>query len=290
MPTVQEELDDAEERLKASDDVEHPHAGKERIDAEELMAFVLEVDELEPRDVDRTLKQKRRRRFESLLERRLTGIPTAYLTGSTRFLGLKLEVGPGAFIPRESSEFMAQQAIRRLRGRRAPVHVDLATGIGPVALAVASKVPAARVFGVDISRKPIEQARRNAERLGLSNATFRRGDLFEPLPGKLRGTVDVFTIHPPYVPKREVRGLPREIKAFEPEESLTDYSPTGLRLLRKTVDHAPEWLRPGGWLLVEVSPDRAREVRTILVRGGFGEVRSTKDQLDVSRVIVGRSV
>jgi release factor glutamine methyltransferase len=212
------------------------------------------------------------------------------VTGSTDFRGLRLVVAPGSFIPRQSSEWMAEQAVRRLRRRREPVHVDLATGIGPVALAVASAVPQARVIGADIAARPIALARRNAALLGLSNATFVQGDLFEALPGDARGAVDVVTVHPPYVGRSHLKDLPHEIRGFEPLESLSDGSPLGTRILRRVAQHAPSWLRPGGWLLVEVSPDRARDVASTLRRAGFAEVRSTKGGVvQVSRVVVGRA-
>jgi release factor glutamine methyltransferase len=286
MPTASELLDSAERRLIDSELIDHPHRGKERFDAEEILAFVLGVEDLDP---EAPVPPSTGRRFERLIERRASGEPAAYITGSTEFFGMHLDVARGAFIPRESSEWLAEQAIRRLRRRRRPVHVDLGTGIGPVALAVGSKVPASRVFGVDISASPVRQATANARRLGLRHVRFLRGDLFEPLQSSLRGEVDVITIHPPYVPRRELRDLPDEIARFEPEESLTDYSPLGDRIFRRVSNEAPSWLRSGGWLLVEVSPDRAREVATALRRGGFVGVRSTAGPVRVTRVIVGRA-
>ena len=284
MPTVEEVLRQAEDKLKGSDAVDHPHPGKELADAEELLAFVLDH---EP-DPDQEVPAPALRRFRRLLDRRAAGTPPAYLTGRTEFRDLILEVGPGAFIPRQSSEWMAEQAIRRLRRRTAPVHVDLATGVGPVALAVASSVPGARVFGVDLFARPVALARRNAARLSLSNVDFLRGDLFEPLPSSLRESVDVITVHPPYVGKKEMRTLPAEILRFEPAESLTDGSPLGDRILARVVEETPAWLRPRGWLLVEVSPDRSRQVATALRRGGFHDVRSTRGGVGVSRVVLGR--
>jgi release factor glutamine methyltransferase len=211
---VGELLDDAEDRLEASDLVEHPHAGKERYDAEELLAFVL-GQEMGSLDLHGEVDRAAVRRFRRMLDRRLTGEPNAYIIGQTEFGGLTLVLGRGAFIPRESSEFMAHQALRRLRGRPRPVHVDLATGIGPVALVVARGLRRAKVFGVDISKTPVAWARRNAARLGLSNTTFLRGDLFEPLPRSLTGHVDVITVHPPYVGTTHLDELPAEIREFE---------------------------------------------------------------------------
>jgi len=286
VPRIGDLLDAAEERLKASDAVEHPHAGKERYDAEEILGFVLGFPE--PLDLDAVVPARAAHRFDALIERRVGGEPPAYIVGSTEFFGLRLEVRPGAFIPRQSSEWMAEQAVRRLRRRRDPVHVDMATGLGPVALAVASRVPWARVVGVDISTRAVRLAGANARRLGLANALFLAGDLFEPLPTDLRGEVGVMTLHPPYVGRRELRDLPHEIVRFEPREALTDGSPLGDRILSTVAGTAPEWLRPGGWLLVEVSPDRARGVGTVLRRAGFREVRSTAGGVKVTRVVVGR--
>ncbi len=285
MTTCQETISEAEAVLKASTSVDHPHAGKELFDAEELLAYVLGHDP----DPEADVPPRAVERFRRLLERRAAGEPPAYLMGRTTFAGLILAVGPGAFIPRQSTEFMAEQAIRRLRGRRTPVGVDVATGVGPVALAVARAVPTARMLGLDLYRRPILLARRNAAALGITNATFLRGDLFGPLPTELVRGVDVITIHPPYVARREVRILPQEIKGFEPKESLTDQSRDGMGLLSRVVAEAPRWLRPGGWLLVEVSPDRSRAAARVLRRGGLKGVRSTKGPIPVSRVVVGRA-
>jgi release factor glutamine methyltransferase len=285
MPTAHELLKDAERRLKASEAIDHPHAGKEWIEAEELLAFVVGS---EP-DEDDEIPAPALARFRKLLARRETGEPLAYVLRRTRFKDLTLEITPGAFIPRESSEFMADLAIRRLRRRPRATHIDMATGIGPVALAVAHALPKARVFGVDVSSRPLVLARRNAAKLRIRNATFLRGDLFASVPRSLAGTVDVITIHPPYVARREMRDLPEEILRFEPPESLTDGSRTGLRLLTRVADEGPLWLRPGGWLLVEVSPDRSREVSTVMRRAGFRDVRTVKGEVPFSRVVAGRT-
>ena len=284
MPTAEELLDEAEEILEASPAIDHPHRGREMADAEDLLDFVVGYDIDLDEEVDRAATQ----RFRRLVARRAKGEPTSYITGEIEFNGLVLRIGPGAFIPRQSSEFMVEQAVRRLRPRGKPIYVDLATGIGPVALAVADQLPRARVFGVDLTAKPVALARSNAKALKLKNTRFLKGDLFGPLPKSIARKVDVITIHPPYVGRREVRDLPDEIRRFEPQESLTDFSPMGMGLIGRVADEAPGWLRSGGWILVEVSPDRARGVASTLRRSGFRDVRSTKGDLDVSRVVVGR--
>ena len=157
-----------------------------------------------------------------------------------------------------------------------------------MALAIANEVPGVRVFGTDISLTAIRVARENAELLHL-RATFAKGDLFGGLPSDLQGRVDVITLHPPYVARDELHELPEEIRRFEPVHTLTDRSPDGLGLVGRTASEGPRWLKPGGWLLVEVSPDRARSAASVLRRNGFGDVRSTMDRgFKVTRVLVGR--
>jgi release factor glutamine methyltransferase len=284
MPTAGEVLDEAERELKASDLIDHPHAGKERIDAEELLEFVLDRRPGQREEIPPPVLK----RFRRLISRRVSGEPVAYITRKAPFRGLTLEVRRGGFIPRESTEFMAVQAIRRLQRRPRPVHIDVATGIGPVALAVASAVPKAKVYGVDIAAAALAQARRNAGLLRLRNVTFLRGDLFAALPKRLKGAVNVITIHPPYVARGEVRELPEEIVRFEPRESITDFSRTGLGLLERVTQEAPHWLSDDGWLLVEVSPDRARSVASLLRGSGFRDIRSTIGPVRFTRVLVGR--
>jgi release factor glutamine methyltransferase len=288
MQTVRDLVRDAERRLKRSPAIDHWPADRERREAEALVAFVLgvEAEDLDPRD---PVDARRARRFATLVRRRSGGEPMSHILGWTEFRGLRLRVRPGAFVPRQSSEFTVEQAVRRLRRRHRPVAVDLATGIGPIALATAAAAPGARVFGTDISTNALRQARANARALGLWNVTFRRGDLFGGVPRSMRGAVDVVTLHAPYVPRHEVRDLPLEIRGFEPEHTLTDFTDHGLSLLERASAEAGAWLRPGGWVLVEVSPDFARRVRGLLVRAGYRDVRSTKGWPEVSRVLVGRN-
>jgi len=223
-----------------------------------------------------------------MIERRCTGEPVAFITGIAHFRGLELTAKPGVFVPRDSSEFLAEQAVRRLRGRGDPVAVDLATGVGTIALAISNEVPDALVYGSDIAADSIKLARANNRRLGL-DATFVLGDLFGGLPSPLRGQVDVITFHPPYVARDELEDLPDEIRNFEPEHVLSDLSEDGLGLIERLADEAWDWLCRSGWVLVEVAPDRARSVGAVLRAEGFTEVRSTNGGLGVSRVVVGRA-
>lgn len=278
-------VDNAVKTLKASPAIDHWQRDRELIEAEDLLSHAIGTEVF---DRDTEVSAAARRRFERMIERRAKGEPVQLIKGYAIFRGLEVLARPGVFVPRDSTEFLAEQAVRRLRRRSHPVLVDVATGGGTIALAVVNEVRRARVYGTDISADAIRVARANARKLRLP-ATFVVGDLFGALPKHLRGGVDVVTLHPPYVARSELRELPDEILRWEPAHTLTDRSPDGLGLVEQSTTEAPAWLRPGGWLLIEVSPDRARAVRSVMQQTGFRDVRSTMDRgFKVTRVLVGR--
>jgi release factor glutamine methyltransferase len=278
-------MDEAVKRLKASKAIDHWQKDREEIEAEDLLVHAMGVDEIDRED---EVPRNAHRRFERMVVRRVIGEPVQFIKGYAEFRGLKMISKRGVFVPRDSTEFLAEQAIRRLRGRRRPITIDLATGGGTVALAVANETKGVRVYGTDVSADAIRVARKNAERLKL-RATFVTCDLFGGLPKDLAGKVDVVTFHPPYVAKRELKDLPLEIRDFEPAHTLTDNSKDGLHLIERAAAESRDWLRRGGWLLIEVSPDRSRSVSRVLRAHEFRNVRSTAGgQLKVTRVVVGR--
>jgi release factor glutamine methyltransferase len=230
-----------------------------------------------------------RRRFAIMVARRIAGEPVARIRGRFAFRGLDLVVGDGVFVPRTSSELLAGEAIRALRRPRGPRRaVDAATGAGPMALAMANEVSGAEVWGVDISAAAVKLGRRNAKRLGITNVRFRVSDLLDDLPRSQREHIDVITIHPPYVARGDLRNLPREIRDFEPLQSLTDNSDDGLGLVRRLAADAHGWLRPGGVLLVEVGTYLSRGAQAALRRAGLTDVTWKRDSLGVTRVVTGR--
>lgn len=236
---------------------------------------------------DRVPTKEERKKFKALLKRRLDGEPMALIIGYVDFMGLRFNVRPGVFAPRQSSTITSMLAISRLRRRATPVAIDVATGAGPIAIAVARAVPKARVYGTDIAADAIKQSRENARANGIRNVHFRRSDVLSGLPRELKGNVDVITSHPPYVPVDEVVDLPVEVSAFEPEHTLTDQSDDGLGIVRQLARESAEWLRPGGWLLIELSPDRARPAAAAL-RRHLSSVRTLGERGDVTRVVSGR--
>jgi release factor glutamine methyltransferase len=256
-------------------------------EARELLALCLEVDEDELHAVD-AVPRRKRERYLALVARRAGGEPFPFLTGRIEFWGLDLEVRPGAFVPRPSSELTVARALRKLRRRKGPVIVDVATGAGPIALALADELPTADVWGADISPDGLAQGRANARRLGLDNVHFKKSDMYEGLPARLRGNVDLITGHVPYVPPDEVEDLPAEVREFEPIYTLTDDSSDGLGLMRRAVAEAVDWLKPGGWLLLEMSHDLPARVRRLVRKAGLEDHGVAKDEDDLSVVVEAR--
>jgi release factor glutamine methyltransferase len=287
--TVGDFIDAAEGAIRTSKHVELWKPWVARTDAEELAGIVLKRDVVQD-DLDIRLSDKQCRKLVDLAGRRVKGEPMTLLRGYIDFRGIRIELRPGVFSPRLSSEFAAAEAARRLRKRAKPVLVEVACGAGPVALSVAHSVRSAEVWGVDISEDAVKLGRHNAKRLGLDNAHFAAGDLLAPLPARLYDAVDVVSIHPPYVGRRLVKTLPAEIARYEPLHTLTDNSDDGLGLVRRIAEESQLYLRRGGWLFVEISPDMARSVAAILRKNSFAEVRSLKESGDaVTRLVVARN-
>lgn len=287
--TVGDFVDAAEKSIRASKHVELWKPWVARSDAEELVGIVL-GREIGQDDLDLRLGDPQVRRLRDLAARRVTGEPMTLLRGYIDFRGMRIELRPGVFTPRLSSEFMVEEALRRLRRRGSPVAAEVACGAGPVALAIARALPKAEVWGLDISEEAVELGRHNARRLGLRNISFAAGDLLAPLPQRLHDGVDCLCIHPPYVGRPLLRTLPAEIARFEPLHALTDNSDDGLGLVRRMAAESPLYLRRGGWLMIEISPDLARSVAAVMRREGFEEVRSLSEGARaVTRVVAGRN-
>jgi release factor glutamine methyltransferase len=285
--TVTEHIDKAVRKIDKSTAIDHWDRNLGRYDAEELMTEVL-GRKLTRSVLDRVLDSTSKKRYTAMVARRVKGEPIPRIKGHYEFRGLDLLIRDNVFVPRASSELLAEEAVKTLRRHRGQrVAVDVATGAGPVALAVANEVRNADVWGVDISADAAKLGKDNARRLRLTNAHFRAGDLLDALPKRLRGSIDVFTIHPPYVLRRDLKELPAEIREFEPLVSLTDGSDDGLGLVRRLAAESHDWLKPGGILLVEVGTYLSRSAQVALRAAGLVDVTWTKDDLGVTRVVSG---
>jgi release factor glutamine methyltransferase len=233
-------------------------------------------------------------RLDSLVDRRSTGEPLAYLTGRQRFAGIELLAAPGALIPRVETELLARTAIEKLRSmpmtdghRRA---LDLCTGSGNVALAIASQVVDAIVDGCDLSGDAIAIAQRNATFTGLAErARFATGDLFAPVDDAAHSRVySLITCNPPYISSGKVSGMHREIAEHEPRLAF-DGGRFGLDVLLRTVKDAPRFLVPGGWLCIEVGRGQGSFALDRLQRSGlYTSCAGVDDAAGVTRVVTAR--
>jgi release factor glutamine methyltransferase len=256
-------------------------------EASELLARTLDVDEdeLEP---DHEPSRRLRERYLSLITRRAGGEPFPFLMGFIEFWGLELKVKPGAFVPRPSSELTVELAVDRLKKNKKPIVVDVCTGAGPIALAIADEFPKAEVYGADIQEEGLAQGRSNAKQLGIKNVKLMKGDMYGPLPAKLQGKVDLITGHVPYVHLDEIEDLPSEVREFEPIFTLSDQSGDGLELMRRAVFESIAWLKPGGWLMLETADDLAPKIKKMFAKAGFEKIQSKTDEDALSVVIEGR--
>lgn len=263
---------------------DHDHEAE----AEELLAMTLGADDLDEVPDDFVPSRRERERFLSLIARRAGGEPFPFLTGHIEIYGVHLKVRSGAFIPRPSSELVIDKAVKKLRRKKNAVVVDVCSGQGPIALVIAHELRDATVYGADIDAGGLAQGRANAKEMGLTNVHFTKGDMYAPLPKKLKGRVDLITGHVPYVPHGELEDLPTEVREHEPIYTLTDLSDDGMYLMRRAVAEAPEWLKPGGWLMLELAEDIAKKVERLCKKAGFVDVKSGTDADRLSWVVEGR--
>jgi release factor glutamine methyltransferase len=218
----------------------------------------------------------------ALLERRVAGEPLPWLTGRIGFCGIDLVVEPGSYVPRWQTEPLARRAAELLPA--AGTAVDLCTGIGAIAAVLAAADSTARVLATEADQAAAECARRNGSSGGVDVFV---GNLDDPLPGDVAGTVDVVTAVVPYVPSEELHLLPRDVREHEPRAAL-DGGPEGTALLLEVIARSPRLLRPGGALLLELGGGQPALVAPAFREHGFGETEVLRDEEGDPRGIVAR--
>jgi release factor glutamine methyltransferase len=206
--------------------------------------------------------------LDRLVDRRLAGEPLAWIVGHADFDGLDLRIDPGVYVPRWQSAELARRAVARLP--ETGTAIDLCTGSGAMALALRRARPRARVLATDTDARAVACAR-------VNGVDARHGDLFDPLPPGLKGTVDVVVAVVPYVPTPALALLPRDTLTFE-SRAQYDGGPDGTEHLRRVVAGAPAFLRPGGALLLELGADQPGLLRDQLDQLGYARTESWADQ------------
>ena len=218
--------------------------------------------------------------LEALVARRVAGEPLEMIVGWVAFHGRRILLDPGVFVPRRRTELLVDEALRR--AVPGGVVVDLCCGSGAVGAAIAEALPGIRLVAADLDAAAVACARRNVEPRG---GTVARGDLFAALPPDLRGRIDVLAVNAPYVPTGAIATMPREARDFEPRASL-DGGADGLDLHRRVAAEAPEWLAPGGSVLIETSRRQAERTADALAAAGLDVLVVRDDEHDAT-VAVG---
>jgi release factor glutamine methyltransferase len=300
MATVREELCRAIPALERAG-VESP-----RVDAELLLADALGVRRLDLyAHPERALDGSQAFRWSAHLHRRLRREPLPYITGQIEFYGLPFRVGPAALIPRPETEVLVEAVVTRVPADARML--DVGTGTGCIALALAHRLPHAHLIGLEPSAAALELARQNAAALELSQrVTWRQGRFPDDVSrsdwvctavtaGRLReahggasGGLDAIVSNPPYIPSAEVEGLAPELREFEPRLAL-DGGADGLALIRALVEGGPRLLRPGGLLAIEMAAGQSDRVRALVAELRiWRDVEVLPDLAGIPRVVVAR--
>jgi len=276
-PTIAETLQDAARRLREAG------VPNDLLDAQTLLCFTLGRDRtwliINYREA---LAESDSEVYTQLIARRATGEPLQYITGRQEFFGLDFAVSPAVLIPRPESELIVEEVVRL--GWPAPLIVDVGTGSGCLAVAIAREIPTARVIAIDIAAEALAVARQNAVSNGVAaQIEFVNGDLLGPLTTR----ASIIVSNPPYIAASEMDGLQREVRDWEPRGALTDEG-DGLGFYRRLLRTAPAHLEPGGYLICEIGYQQAAAMRSLVESAIWDGPRFLTDLQGYERTMVVR--
>lgn len=228
--------------------------------------------------------------LEKLIAQRVGGVPLAHITERQSFMGLELRATPDALIPRRETEILANLALHCLQNENSaaqPLVLDVCTGSGNIALAVATHCPSAQVYGSDLSQKAVALAIENSERLSLADRVkFRSGDLLEPFrESQFLGAVDLLICNPPYIIATNVKKMPKEISEHEPEMAF-DGGPLGIAIIERTIRDAVAFLKDHAWLCLEIGAGQGAFVEKRIRKSGlYDQVETASDSQGIVRAL-----
>ncbi|QEK13241.1 peptide chain release factor N(5)-glutamine methyltransferase [Crassaminicella thermophila] len=276
---------------EAVDKIEKTSVQTPLLDAEVLLCHVLKKDRLFLyTNRNYVFTDEQYSRFLELIQKRLMGMPVQYIINKQEFMGLDFYVEEGVLIPRPDTEILVETVIewaKNIKNDRINV-VDIGTGSGAITVSIAKYIPNSFVYGVDISKKALKIAKKNAASNHASNISFLEGDLFEPLrKEKLEGRIDILVSNPPYIPKNEIEKLQIEVSKYEPKLAL-DGGIDGLDYYRRIIDEASCFLRNDGLIALEVGHDQAEAVKNMMERKRcYKNIKKIKDLAGIERVVTG---
>ena len=260
-----------------------------RLDTEVLLAFCLGCDRIDfIKNPQRQLSGEQLAVYGRLVARRLLFEPVAYITGVKAFWSFTLEVSPDVLIPRPDTEVIVEEALAVFRAQALsrPRILDIGTGSGAIALALAREIPDAQITATDISPAALAVAQKNARLLGLGDSIiFQVSDLFE----EIQGTFDIIVSNPPYIGAAEYETLEEGVRNFEPKLALWA-GQTGVEFYEKLIYQAHSYLNENGWLLLEIGAKQRARVQEIIKTNDcfYSHINVRTDYAGLSRVILGR--
>lgn len=255
-----------------------------RLDTELLLAHVLKQSRTWLHTwPEKTLTTEQQQEFTRLLSRRMNGEPIAHIIGEQEFWSMKLKVTPDTLIPRADTERLVELALERIPDNAFWSIADLGTGSGAIALAIAKQHPAVEVIATDKSVKALTVAQENAQLNQLNNIRFVRSIWFDDLDNHV---FDMIVSNPPYIAEDDPHLSQGDVR-FDPDSALTS-GPSGLNDLSHLIRHAPDYLKPGGWLLLEHGYDQADVVITLMQQAGFKNCEDFNDYAGNPRVAIGQ--
>jgi len=266
------------------------------LDASVLLANVLGISRssLIARGTE-ILQKEDINKFYSFIDRRKKGECIAYITGNKEFFGLNFTVNPNVLVPRPDTEILVEAALEHLKTlntdnvTKNKINVlDLCTGCGAVAVSLKHEMPEIEVWAADISSKALEIAQENADKLLTgSSIKFFHSDLYEAI-SEINSLFSLIVSNPPYIPTDEIKTLSVEVQN-EPLLAL-DGGKSGLKIIERIIEKAPDYLQHNGWLLLEASPYQMEKISSLLVNSGFKDIKLYKDLSGQERVIGGKYV
>jgi release factor glutamine methyltransferase len=254
-----------------------------RLEAEWMLCEALSLDRVGLYlNFDKPLSEAELATYRGMVGRRGKREPLQYILGSQEFMGLDFQVSPAVLIPRHDTEVLVSEGVKRAPA--AGSILDIGSGSGCVAIALAKELPGVEICSVDISPEALAVARENAQRNQVT-VQFFEGSLFVPFAGR---RFDMILSNPPYIPAAELDGLQQEVRGFEPLSAL-DGGADGLDFYRRITERAADHLTAGGWLLFEVGAGQAPDVLGLLNSGGFSlDCFTQTDPAGIERVVGGR--
>jgi release factor glutamine methyltransferase len=255
------------------------------LDAEVLLATVLKIDRTGLYLAWETIvSEQEKKAFLMLIARRIKEEPVSYIIGRKEFWSLWFKVTPAVMIPRPDTETLVEETLKIFTDDTSPVILEIGTGSGAIAIALATELPQASIIATDISFEALIVAKENASSHGVSSIQFVEGNLYEPI--KKEGALfDLVISNPPYIPTADIPPLPPGIRDYEPHTAL-DGGPDGLMFYRTIIQQAPEYLKPGGYLLLEVGKGQGHDVAKIMVETKkFSSPQIIPDLAGIERVV-----